>query len=148
MAEEIDKVSKRVNIVIANLDFKINSDGELKATGEQEMKQDVANNKRDIDKFGVDLAQLLIDYNAFKASAIRNLLDQGTSLEMEIMLNKMQSEDLHYRVSDLQKGFAKSDSLLQESVQRAIKGGAPGGAASDMDDLRKRQQEEKLDAKI
>ena len=139
MAEEIDKVSKRVNIVTANLDFKINSDGELKATGEQEMKQDVANNKRDIDKFGVDLAQLLIDYNAFKASAIRNLLDQGSSLEMEIMLNKMQSEDLHYRVSDLQKGFAKSDSLLQESVQRAMKGGAPGGAGSDMDDLRKRQ---------
>ena len=139
LAEEIDKVSKRVNIVTANLDFKINSDGELKATGEQEMKQDVANNKRDIDKFGVDLAQLLIDYNAFKASAIRNLLDQGSSLEMEIMLNKMQSEDLHYRVSDLQKGFAKSDSLLQESVQRAMKGGAPGGAGSDMDDLRKRQ---------
>lgn len=53
------------------------------------MNLDVENNKRDIDKFGVDLGQLLLDYHAFKVSVANNLLDQGSSLEMEIMLNKV-----------------------------------------------------------
>jgi hypothetical protein len=133
--------------VTSNLDYKISSDGEQKVSGNQALTQDVANNKRDIDKFGVDLAQLLIDYNAFKASASRNILDTGSTLEMERMLNRISQDDLHYRVSDLQKASAQTDTLFKENFQKFLKD-APAGGNPELDELRKRQMDEKLDGKI
>jgi archaellum component FlaC len=63
LAEEIDNLSKKVSVVTNNLNFKMSNDGTSTKTNQQALEQDVKNNKRDIDKFGVDLAQLLLDYN-------------------------------------------------------------------------------------
>lgn len=56
MAEEIDNLSKKLNIVTGNLDFKIEGSQKGVVGSSEALMQDVANNKRDIDKFGVDLA--------------------------------------------------------------------------------------------
>jgi hypothetical protein len=64
---------------------------------------DVENNKRDIDKFGVDLAQLMIDYKTFKLSTHQNLVDLSSNLEMEIMLGKVLVNDMDGRLTKIIK---------------------------------------------
>jgi len=58
------------------------------------LQKDVDNNKRDIDKFGVDLGQHLLDYKGFKEAVTKNLLDQGSAIEMEIMLARIGMQNM------------------------------------------------------
>lgn len=51
-------------------------------------------NKRDVDKLGEDLGQHMLDFKLFKEIVTKNLLDQGSSLEMEIMLSKIAHLDI------------------------------------------------------
>ena len=62
LAEEIDGLTKKLNIATSNLNFKVNQDASGVSANNEQLVKDVANNKRDIDKFGVDIGQLLIDY--------------------------------------------------------------------------------------
>lgn len=58
---------------------------------------------------------------------------------MEIMLNRVQSEDLHYKVSDLQSGFKQSDAVLKEKLQSIMKEGAGGlGGSSELAEMKKK----------
>jgi hypothetical protein len=63
------------------------------------------------------------------------------------MLNRISTDDLHYRVTDLQKGFAQTDSLFKENFLKFMKD-SPISGNPDMDEMRKRQMDEKLDTKI
>ena len=98
MAEEVDNLAKKISIMSSSLDFHVSKGGNSAITNSQQLVQDVQNNKRDIDKFGVDIAQLLLDYNTFKDRATKNLVDQGSSLEMEIMLNRVASTNIEKRI--------------------------------------------------
>jgi hypothetical protein len=72
-------ISKRMNIMNDNVTLKLNSvqsgnalPGTAAKVTNEALLNDVENNKRDIDKFGVDLAQLMIDYKTFKLSTHQN----------------------------------------------------------------------------
>ena len=60
--------------------------------------KDVANTKRDIDKFGVDLSQMMLDYKAMKEAMTKNAIDNAAALEMEIMLSKVEARDLSRQI--------------------------------------------------
>lgn len=63
LAEEIDNLGKKLSIMANNLDFQISRGGDKTKTNQQALDQDVQNNKRDIDKFGADLGQMLLEFN-------------------------------------------------------------------------------------
>lgn len=102
------------------MNFKLNSQSNDKkdATSDQKaLEQDVQNNKRDIDKFGVDLADFWLDYGAFKQISIKNLLDQAASLEMEFMLARVETADTKQKIDELKKSVANNDSLLNKKFK-------------------------------
>jgi hypothetical protein len=96
LAEEIDSLTKKLNAAANNINFKANQGAAGVAGGvaDEQLVKDVANNKRDIDKFGVDLGQLMIDYKSFKENVQKNIIDAASALEMEIMLSKVEAKDL------------------------------------------------------
>jgi hypothetical protein len=63
-----------VSIVQNNASYKPAGEPSL-GTNPTQLQKDVDNNKRDIDKFGVDLGQHLLDYKSFKEAVTRNMLD-------------------------------------------------------------------------
>lgn len=75
MAEEIDNLSKKLNAAATNMNFKANQGAAGTSVTDEQLMKDVANNKRDIDKFGVDLGQLMIDYKGFKEAMTKNVID-------------------------------------------------------------------------
>lgn len=103
LAEEIDNLTKKLNITTSNLNFKVNQDASGVQAKNEDLVKDVENNKRDIDKFGIDLAQLLLDYKAFKDAMTRNVLDIGSAHEMEAMLSRLDTADLKKQVDRLFK---------------------------------------------
>ena len=94
LAEEIDSLTKKLNVATSNLNFKVNQDASGVSQNNEGLVKDVANNKRDIDKFGVDLGQLMLDYKALKEAMTKNAIDSAAALQMEIMLSKVEAQDL------------------------------------------------------
>jgi EAL domain-containing protein (putative c-di-GMP-specific phosphodiesterase class I) len=80
LAEEIDNLAKKIGVMASNLDFQISRGGENTLSNQQALLQDVANNKRDIDKFGADLGQMLLEFNQFRERAVKNLIDQASAI--------------------------------------------------------------------
>lgn len=101
LAEEIDNLTKKLNIATSNLNFKVNQDASGVSAHNEQLVKDVANNKRDIDKFGVDLGQLMLDYKAFKESATKSAIDSAAALEMEVMLSRVEAQDLTRQIQKL-----------------------------------------------
>ena len=101
LAEEIDGLTKKLNITTSNLNFKVNQDASGVSANNEQLVKDVANNKRDIDKFGVDIGQLLIDYKQFKDYVTKNVIDSAAALEMEIMMSKVEARDLTRQIQKI-----------------------------------------------
>lgn len=57
------------------MNFKANQGAVGSSISDEQLIKDVANNKRDIDKFGIDLGQLMIDYKGFKEAMTKNMID-------------------------------------------------------------------------
>lgn len=57
------------------MNFKANQGAVGSSVSDEQLIKDVANNKRDIDKFGIDLGQLMIDYKGFKEAMTKNMID-------------------------------------------------------------------------
>ena len=91
-------MTKKLNVATSNLNFKVNQDANGVSANKDQVAKDVENNKRDIDKFGVDLGQLMLDYKTFKENVIKNAIDTASALEMEIMLAKVEGQDLQKQI--------------------------------------------------
>jgi len=91
-------LTKKLNVATSNLNFKVNQDANGVSANKDQVAKDVENNKRDIDKFGVDLGQLMLDYKTFKENVIKNAIDTASALEMEIMLAKVEGQDLQKQI--------------------------------------------------
>ena len=94
-------MTKKLNVATSNLNFKVNQDASGVSANNEQLVKDVANNKRDIDKFGVDIGQLLIDYNQFKDYMSKNVIDSAAALEMEIMMSKVEARDLTRQIQKI-----------------------------------------------
>ena len=83
------------------MNFKVNQDASGVSGNNDQLIKDVENNKRDIDKFGVDLGQLMLDYKALKEAMTKNAIDSAAALQMEIMLSKVEAQDLTRQIQKL-----------------------------------------------
>jgi hypothetical protein len=91
-------LTKKLNVATSNLNFKVNQDANGVSANKDQVAKDVENNKRDIDKFGVDLGQLMLDYKTFKENVIKNAIDTASALEMEIMMAKVEGQELQRQI--------------------------------------------------
>jgi len=66
---------------------------------------------------------------------------------MEIMLSKLQATDFETRIADLQKGAAANDTILRESLSKALSGGQTSSNPA-VEEMRKKAMNEQLDTKI
>ena len=94
-------MTKKLNVATSNLNFKVNQDASGVSANTEQLVKDVANNKRDIDKFGVDIGQLMIDYKQFKDYMSKNVIDSAAALEMEIMMSKVEARDLTRQIQKI-----------------------------------------------
>jgi hypothetical protein len=104
----------------------------------------VDNNKRDIDKFGVDLGQHLLDYKAFKEAVTRNLVDQGSAIEMESMLARIAMQSIGEDVQDLKRANVSSEAMFKEKIQKVLMSegagaGLEGSTNPEVEEARKIQ---------
>ncbi len=65
---------------------------------------------------------------------------------MEILLSKLQAKDFETRIADLQKGAAANDSIMRDSLQKALATGQSSSPA--LEEMRKKAMNEQLDTKI
>jgi hypothetical protein len=147
LAEEIDGLTKKLNITTSNLNFKVNQDASGVSANNEQLVKDVANNKRDIDKFGVDIGQLLIDYKQFKDYVTKNVIDSAAALEMEIMMSKVEARDLTRQIQKIVQGNSDGDKVFKEKIQKFLAEG-DGATNPEVEEARKRKVDEQVDSKI
>lgn len=90
---------------------------------------------------------MLLEFNQFKERAIKNLIDQAATIEMEVMLNRVSNSGVEQRIDQVQKALANTDESIKEKMQKYLKD-APGGGNPALDEMRKKQLDEMLDGKI
>ncbi len=113
-------MSKKLNAAATNMNFKANQGAAGASVADDQLLKDVANNKRDIDKFGVDLAQLMIDYKGFKEAMTKNVIDQASALEMEVMLSKVEGKELTKQLQKVIQGNSENDKLFKDKIQKFL----------------------------
>lgn len=153
LAEELDNLHKKVNIFSNNQSYKQESAAGTTVANPTQLQKDVETNKRDVDKLGEDLGQHLIDFKRFKEIVTKNLLDQGASLEMEIMLSKVTQGDIGEQLKQLHRASENNEASIKEKVQKVLMSGSAEGAlqgsgSPEVEEARKKKLEEQMDSKI
>jgi hypothetical protein len=78
----------------------------------------------------------------FKDRVTKNLVDQGSALEVEIMLSKVQANDMHQHIIDLSKASASTDVIIKEQMSKLLAEGGSAGGNPELNDMRKKQLNE------
>lgn len=78
---------------------------------------------------------------------IRNQTDQAAALEMEVMLSKVEAQDMARELKKIIQGSSESDKIFKEKIQKFL---SEGNAASnpEVEEARKSQINEQVDSKI
>jgi len=67
---------------------------------------------------------------------------------MEMMLARVESQDLTKRLEDLAKGSSATDAVMKDKLAKLLQD-APGGASNpELEEIRKQKLDEQLDTKI
>lgn len=140
-------MTKKLNVATSNMNFKVNQDASGVSANNEQLVKDVANNKRDIDKFGVDIGQLMIDYKQFKDYMTKNVIDSAAALEMEIMMSKVEARDLTRQIQKIVQGNSDGDKVFKEKIQKFLSEG-DGATNPEVEEARKRKVDEQVDSKI
>ena len=120
------------------MNFKANQGAAGSSVTDEQLMKDVTNNKRDIDKFGVDLGQLMIDYKGFKEAMNKNVIDQASALQMEVMLSKVEAKELTKQLQKVIQGNSENDKLFKDKIQKFLQEG-DAAANPEVDEARRRQ---------
>ena len=79
------------------------------------------------------------------------MLDQGSAIEMEIMLSRITMQTLGEDVNDLKKANLGNEALFREKIQKILLSEGPDNSAStnpEIEEARKKKLDEQLDTKI
>ena len=89
----------------------------------------------------------MLDYKTFKENVIKNAIDTASALEMEIMMAKVEGQELQRQIQNLLKGTSESDKVFKEKIQKFLAEGS-SAANPEVEEARKRQVDEQVDSKI
>ena len=93
----------------------------------------------------------MLEYKAFKEAVTRNLLDQGSAIEMESMLARVGMQSIGEDVRELQRATISNESMFREKIQKVLMSEGPEGGVSsnpEVEEARKKKLDEQLDSKI
>ncbi len=85
LAEELDKLDKRLRVVSEKLQIRMDEEGNQMENQASKMETELANAKRDIDKIATELTELMYDFKDHKDKSTRDALQGAAMLELEIM---------------------------------------------------------------
>ena len=58
----------------------------------------------------------MLDYKALKESMTKNAIDNAAALQMEIMLSKVEAQDLTRQIQKLLQGNSESDKIFKDKI--------------------------------
>lgn len=109
------------------------------------MELDINNNKRDIDKFSLELLELMDDFKNHKETAVKDTLDQAAQLQLEVMTSQLESKDIYEKLNLLMKGFKETDNVIKDKFEAFLK---DSSSSKEVEEERKKKTDEAVDGKI
>jgi FtsZ-binding cell division protein ZapB len=58
----------------------------------------------------------MLDYKALKEAMTKNAIDNAAALQMEIMLSKVEAQDLTRQIQKLLQGNSESDKIFKDKI--------------------------------
>ena len=132
LADEMDRINKKLAVVSDKLNVRIDEEGNQVSNNTNKIERSLKDNKRDIDKLSTELVELMYDFKEHKDKAVRDTSSIASGLEIETMTSRLESKDIYFKLNELLTNTSSTDSSLREKMEKLL---------DEPDDVKKAKEE-------
>ena len=120
MAEEVDRINKKLAVVSDKIHVRIDEEGNKVGDNTFKLETILKEAKRDIDKIATEVTDLMVDFKDHKEKAVRDTSSLASGLETETMISRIESKDIYYKLGELINNITGNDQHLKEKMDKLL----------------------------
>lgn len=135
LAEEVDRINKKLAIVSDKINVRMDEEGNQVSNNTSKLEAVLKDAKRDIDKLSTDVTELTYEFKDHKDKAVRDTGSLASGLEIETMTSRLESKDIYFKLNALINNFEGTDATLKEKMAKMLE---------EPDEIKKAKEEEEM----